>query len=120
MLNSTTTDTKCCGDVECGRGIRDLFGADYLIGKENPEFVRGDCHWHDHIVCKFGAIEMSGGGWLWCTGMRVRTAIEELAEAHPDKVIIQQDGTDGISFEVRIEDCELAFSVLKPRRRTRR
>jgi hypothetical protein len=120
MSSLTTTETACCGPVDCGHGIRDLFGADYIIGCENSQFIRGECGWHDFIVCRYGTIEMSGNGWLWCTATGARKAINELAEAHPDKVIIQQDGDDGISFEVRIEDCELAFSVLKPKRRKRK
>jgi hypothetical protein len=111
---------ESCGEVDVAQvvNLQNYYGKLYKIGREAGEFKGSSCPWHMTIECKHGHIAPNGKDLLWVSADKpiASSNLRNLA-ASDDRVTMKQDGDDGVSVVVHVDNINLISAIMKPKPR---
>lgn len=106
-----------CGEFDETQvlNLKNAYGKTYKIGWEAGEYHGSRCPWHMIIVCKYGHIAPSGNDSLWVSADRQGASRKLLQIAEEDdRVMLRQDGDDGVSVAIHKDDFRLITAIMQP------
>lgn len=113
---------QLCGEYEPTDAV-DLvavFGRKYELGFDADESARRTCPWHSVIRCRAGDISPASKDHLWVSA-DTRAASSRLRQlaATDERVELRQDGDDGVSVMVHVDNFGLVAPIMKPIKKAR-